>query len=168
MACQLDKLVHEPIESLEQRIDIQKAARFMAERNLGSVVVTEDDRVIGLFTESDLIKRVVGPGKHPKSVTLGDACTRNLVTISADASCVEAIKTMHSNRCRRLLVYRDEKFLGVTTLPLVARAMANQDSGKNLLLNTVVGITVLVTLSIIVVSVYHFPDMMRLAEAAVH
>ena len=140
----------------------------MAERNLGSVVVTEDDRVIGLFTESDLIRRVVGCGKDPESVTLGDACTRDLITITADTPCVEAIKTMHTNRCRRLLVYRNEEFLGVTTLPMVAQALANQDSGKNLLLNTVVGITVLVTLSIIALSIYHFPDMMRLAQAAIH
>ncbi len=168
MACQIDRLVHEPIESLEVSVNIQETARFMAERNLGSVVVTEDDRVIGLFTESDMIKRVVGRGKDPQSVILGDACSRNLITIAANTSCVEAIKTMHANQCRRLLVYRGEKFLGVTTLPMVAQALADQGSGKNLVLNMVVGITLLVTLSIIILSVYHLPDMMRLAQAAMH
>lgn len=168
MGCQIEKLVHETIESLEKHVDIRQTARFMTERRLGSVVVTENDRVIGLFTETDMIRRVIGCGKEPGAVTLEEACTRDLVSIAHNATCAEAIRSMHANRCRRLLVYKEDRFLGITTLPMVAQAMASKDRGRNMLLNAVVGMILLVTLGIITFSVYHLPDMMRLAQAVMH
>lgn len=163
MACRIDKLINTATETLEDSVDIQEAVAFMARRDLGSVVVNRSGQVIGLFTEKDLIKRVIGPGKNPKSVTLGEVCSRNLVSVSNDVSCETAIKTMRSNHCRRLLVYRRNKFLGLVTLPEVAQTLAEQRSGKNALVNVAGGVTLLVTLAVIGLGLYQLPDMARLA-----
>ena len=163
MACRIDKLVNTPTQSLEDSVDVQKAVAFMAKRDLGSVVVNRAGRVVGLFTEKDLIKRVVGPGKNPKSVTLGEVCTRDLVSVNDDVSCEIAIKTMRSNHCRRLLVYRQNTFLGLVTLPEIAQALAEQRSSKNALVNVAGGVTLLVTLAVIGLGLYQLPDMARLA-----
>ncbi|MGB5298686.1 MAG: CBS domain-containing protein [Thiogranum sp.] len=163
MACRIDKLVNTPTESLEDSVDVQEAVAFMARRDLGSVVVNQSGRVIGLFTEKDLIKRVVGPGKNPKSVTLGEVCTRDLVSVSDDVSCETAIKTMRSNQCRRLLVYRQNKFLGLVTLPEIAQTLAEQRSSKNALVNVAGGVTLMVMLAVIGLGLYQLPDMARLA-----
>ena len=164
MVCQIEKLVHGTIESLETHVDISETARFMAERRLGSVVVTENERVIGLFTETDMIRRVIGPGKNPGAVTLEEVCTRDLVSIAHDATCIEAIRTMRANRCRRLLVYKEDRFLGIATLAMVAQSIADSDNVRNMLLNAVVGMILLVTFGIITFSVYHLPEMMRMAQ----
>jgi len=163
MSCRIDKLIHTPTESLEDSVDVQQAVAFMASRDLGSVVVNRSGQVIGLFTEKDLIKRVVGPGKDPKSVTLGDVCTRDLISVSDDISCEIAIKTMRSNQCRRLFVYRQNKFLGLVTLPAIAQTLAEQRSSKNALVNIASGVTLLVMLAVIVLGLYELPDMARLA-----
>ena len=163
MACRIDKLINTATESLEDSVDVQAAVAFMAKRDLGSVVVNRSGRVIGLFTEKDLIKRVVGPGKNPKSVTLGEVCTRDLVSVSDDVSCEIAIKTMRSNHCRRLLVYQKSKFLGLVTLPEIAQTLADQRSSNNILVNVVGGVTLVVTLAVIGLWLYQLPDMARLA-----
>jgi len=163
MACRIHKLAHAPIESLEQDVDIQQAAEFMARRNIGSVVVTSDGRVVGLFTERDLIKRVVGAGRDPKTVTLGDACSRNLVSISDEASCETAIKTMRDNACRRLLLYHGERFLGIVTLQSVAQELADHRSGQNRVVNLVGGVTLVAALCLIALWLYQLPNMARLA-----
>jgi signal-transduction protein with cAMP-binding, CBS, and nucleotidyltransferase domain len=163
MACRIDTLINSPTESLADTVDVQEAAAFMARQDLGSVVVTRSNQVIGLFTEKDLIKRVVGLGKNPKTVTLGEVCSRKLISVSDDASCENAIKTMRSNRCRRLLVYHKDSFLGLVTLPEIAQRLAEQRSRKNALVNVAGGVTLFVTLAVIGLWLYHLPDMARLA-----
>jgi len=163
VACQIDKLVHTPIESLEQNVDIQQAAEFMARRDIGSVVVTEDGRVVGLFTEKDLIRRVVGAGRNPAEVTLGEVCSRNLISINDDASCENAIKSMRANRCRRLLLYRGERFLGIVTLQSVAQELAGHRTRNNMVVNLVGGATLVAALCLIALWIYQLPDMARIA-----
>jgi len=165
MACRINKLKYHPIETLEENISVQQAAAFMAERDLESVVVTRKGRVVGLFTEKDLVRRVIGPGGNPGSVTLGEVCTRRLISLHEDDSCESAIKTMRSNQCRRLLVYRGETLKGLVTMPAIAEALANNSTRSNVLLNAVGATTLLVTISVLVLGLYQLPDMARIAMA---
>ncbi|MEJ2455985.1 MAG: CBS domain-containing protein [Candidatus Thiodiazotropha sp.] len=168
MACRIDKLVVESVASLPAETDVQRAAAYMAENGLGSLVVTEGDRVAGLFTERDLLTRVVGAGKDAAALKLGEVCTRNLISVSHDSSCSYAIKLMRTNRCRRLLVYRRDSLQGLINLQDVANALADQGAGKNLLVNLVGGITLIVVLAVIGMLISHIPDMMALADQTMH
>ena len=163
MACRIDRLINTPTASLEDSVDVQEAVAFMAGRDLGSVVVTRRNRVIGLFTEKDLIKRVVGLGKNPASVTLGEVCSRNLISVRDNVSCETAIQTMRNNQCRRLLVYQENRFLGLVTLPEIAQRLAEQRGRKNVVVNVAGGITLMVSLGVIGLWLYHLPEMARLA-----
>lgn len=165
MACRINKLVNTSVETLKSTVDIQEAAAFMARKDVGSVLVTHDGEVLGLFTEKDLVKRVVGPGKDPKAVTLGDVCSRKLISVHEDITCEKAIKTMHSNHCRRLLVYRGETLKGLVTLRGIASAMAQTDGRSNALLNVLGGITILITFLVIGFTLYQLPEMARIAMA---
>lgn len=164
MACRIDKLVAESVSSLPADTDVQRAAAYMAENDLGSLVVTEGGQVTGLFTERDLLTRVVGAGKAADALKLGDVCTRNLISVSHDSSCAYAIKLMRTNRCRRLLVYRNNRLQGLVNLQDVANALADQSAGKNLLVNLVGGITLFVVLAVIGMLISHIPDMIALAD----
>jgi predicted transcriptional regulator len=163
MGCTIDKLVHTPIESLEQDVDIQAAAEFMAQRDIGSVVVTEAGNVVGLFTEKDLIRRVVGAGRNPREVTLGEVCSRNLIAINDDESCETAIKTMHANHCRRILLYRGETFLGIVTMQAVAQELADHNGRNNTVVNLAGGATLAAALCLIALWIYQLPEMARIA-----
>jgi signal-transduction protein with cAMP-binding, CBS, and nucleotidyltransferase domain len=164
MPCRVESLVSESVVSLDSETDIQTAAAKMAEWGRGSVVVTQADQVIGLFTERDLLTRVVGAGKQADALKLGDVCTRNLISVSHDSSCDYAVKLMRTNRCRRLLVYRNDNLQGMVTLSNLAHAMADQKGGKNTLVNLVGGITLIVVLAVIGMLISHIPDMLQLAD----
>ncbi len=166
MACRINKLVNASVETLEDAVSIQDATAFMADKDLGSVLVTRNGKVIGLFTEKDLVKRVVGPGKDPKIVTLGEVCSRKLISVHEDISCENAIKTMHFNQCRRLLVYRGDTFKGLVTMRGIASAMAIKEGRANVLINVFGGVTMLVTFAVIAMGVYQLPHMARIAMAA--
>ncbi|MEW8562385.1 MAG: CBS domain-containing protein [Candidatus Thiodiazotropha sp.] len=164
MACNLGNLIKKSVVSLDSDTDIQTAAAYMTEREVGSLAVTENGEVIGLFTERDLLTRVVGAGRHPNALKLGDVCSRNLISVSSDSTCTYAIKLMRRNRCRRLLVYRNDKLQGLIGMPEVAHALADHSSGKNILVNVVGGITLVVVLAVIGMLISHIPDMMQLAD----
>ena len=141
---------------------------MMAGCNSGSLVVTAQSRVIGLFTERDLISRVVGAGKEASGLTLGEVCTRNLVSISSDSSCQEAIRKMHRNGCRRLLVYRGERCLGLVNLQDVANALAEKSNRNNLLINIISGATLAAAVAMIALLLYNLPNMVQLAGTVTH
>ena len=164
MACRIDKLVAETISSLDCDTDVQTAAAYMSERDLGSLVVTDAGKVVGLFTERDLLKRVVGAGKDPAALKLGEVCTRNLVSIAHDSHCADAIRLMRVNRCRRLLVYQNDRLLGLVKMHDLANALADHSGGKNLLVNLVGGLTLAVVLAVIGMLISHMSDVMQLAD----
>jgi CBS domain-containing protein len=164
MACRIDSLVRESVPILDEGAPVQEGAELMARLDMGSVVVTSGGQVVGLFTERDLLRRVVGAGHDPKALRLGDVCSRDLVTIAHDSSCREAENKMHAHVCRRLLVYRGAEFLGLVKLTDVAHAMANSDRGKDLLVNTLGAITLAVAVGVIAMLLFQLPAMLRLAE----
>ncbi len=163
----IDHLVRESVAALDEDNSVQQAVDLMASQNVGSLVVTRKGKVVGLFTERDLVKRVVAKNRDVKSVRLGEVATMSgLVTASHEMSCQEAVQKMRSHDCRRLLVYRGDHFLGLVSLPNVAYALAEQTGGKNLLANVLVGIALLVAVSVIAMLVYLLPGMIEVAGQA--
>jgi signal-transduction protein with cAMP-binding, CBS, and nucleotidyltransferase domain len=71
---------------------------------------------------------------------------------------------MRSNRCRRLLVNRHGQFQGLVNIQDVASALADHSGGKNLVVNLVGGLTLVVALAVIGMLISHIPDMMALAD----
>jgi len=164
MRCTVESLVSEVVVTLDEQASVQTAAELMAEHNLGSLVITRDGRVSGLFSESDLLRRVVGAGRDPAAVTVGEVCTRNLVSVPYDWECLRAIAKMQAHRCRRLLVFRGEQLLGLVHITDLAHAMADTARRNDLLVNVVGTITLAVAIGVIVLLAYEFPDMLRLVE----
>jgi CBS domain-containing protein len=164
MRCTVEGLVSEVAVTLDEHASVQKAAELMAERDLGSLVITREGRVSGVFTESDLLRRVVGAGRDPAALTVGDACTRNLVSVPYDSECLRAIAKMQAHRCRRLLVFRGERLIGLVHITDLAHAMADKGRRKDLLVNLVGTVTLAVAIGVIVMLVYELPGMLRLAD----
>jgi CBS domain-containing protein len=162
MTCNVGKLVSEAVASMDSATDVQSAARYMALHNLGSLVVTENGKVSGLFTERDLLVRVVGAGLDPGALKLGDVSTRNLISVAYNSSCKNAIRLMRTHKCRRLLIYRKDELQGLVNISDVAHALADHNPAKNLLVNFVGGVTLVVALMVIGVLISHIPDVLAL------
>jgi CBS domain-containing protein len=92
---------------------VRGAAESMAEQSCGSILVVDEGRLLGIFTERDLLIRVVAKGKDPARTTLADVMTRDPETIAADAPVAEAIRRMDEGSFRYLPITEGEKLIGV-------------------------------------------------------
>ena len=106
---------------------LSEAAAKMRQQQTGSLLVMEGDTLAGIVTERDVLK-VVGEGQDPKSVSLRDAMTRDVVTIPPDTSIKDAAEIMFQKWFRHLPVTSDDgKVVGIISLrdllTLVAEAM---------------------------------------------
>lgn len=88
------------------------AASKMWEQQTGSLLVLEDDKVIGIFTERDLLK-AIARGQDPKLVQVKDAMTGEVTTIAPDRKLREAAAIMASKWIRHLPVVEDDRVVGV-------------------------------------------------------
>ena len=93
------------------------AAKSMQEAHVGAVLVADDGgQALGVFTERDLMKRVVVPGKAPESVRLQDVMTTDLFTSEPDARVNDMAREMQARHIRHLPVVEGDKVLGVLSL----------------------------------------------------
>jgi CBS domain-containing protein len=95
----------------------QAAAARMAEEACCSVLVCDGDRLCGLFTERDLVTRVVGRGLDPKETRLAEVMTRDPDRIESTEPAREALRRMDGSTLRHLPVVEDGRVLGVISLP---------------------------------------------------
>lgn len=84
---------------------VAEAVAMMTERNFGSIIATgADGRMTGLFTERDVMRRIVNEGKDAKKTTLADVMTKEVRVAKADDDVVDWLRTMSNERFRRLPV----------------------------------------------------------------
>jgi CBS domain-containing protein len=92
---------------------VHAAARLMAENGCGSILVMEGERLLGIFTERDLLTRVAAAEKSLERTHLREVMTRNPDTVRADEPVKEAIRKMDEFSYRYLPVLEDGRVIGV-------------------------------------------------------
>lgn len=93
----------------------QKAARMMADKNAGAVVILEDKRIVGIFTERDVVFRVVARGLDPASTRVADVMTRDPHTVDPDKPFGYALLVMHERGFRHMPVVHNGKVVGIVS-----------------------------------------------------
>lgn len=94
-------------------LTVLEATRLMTEHCCGSVVVVEEGRPIGIFTERDLTRRVVAAGRDPATTALREVMTPDPDTIAADATVADALRLMDECCYRHLPVVDGGRVIGV-------------------------------------------------------
>jgi len=94
---------------------VSKAARLMARKNVGAVLVVKNKRLVGIFTERDAVFRVMARGRDAQTTCLADVMTPAPRTLSPDASFGHALLVMHENGFRHLPVMEDGKLVGIVS-----------------------------------------------------
>ena len=91
---------------------VSKAAKLMAARRVGSILIVEDHHLVGIFTERDVLVRVVARGLDPRVTRLADVMTRTPVTVDPNKPFGYALLVMHENGFRHLPVVDGGKLIG--------------------------------------------------------
>jgi CBS domain-containing protein len=94
---------------------VREAAICMSERQVGAVLVTRDGALEGIFTERDLLQRVVAPGRDPNGTRLVEVMTKNPDTIEADGYAIEALSRMSERGYRHLPVLDQGRLVGIVS-----------------------------------------------------
>jgi CBS domain-containing protein len=96
-------------------ISVAEASRRMAKKKVGAIVVVEDDRIVGIFTERDVVFRVVARGRDPAATQIADAMTPAPLTIEADELFGTALLVMHDHGFRHMPVVEAGKLIGIVS-----------------------------------------------------
>jgi CBS domain-containing protein len=100
---------------------VADAVRVMNEKKIGSLVVTENRRVVGIFTERDVLSRVVAAGRDPRGTLVGAVMTGAVITIKPEATLEDVMDLFNSRHCRHLPVVSDGDLLGLISIGDVSR-----------------------------------------------
>jgi len=94
---------------------VKEAAEIMSQLRIGCLIVMEDDKVVGILTESDIIGKIVAKKKDPERVTVDEIMTRNVISTSPDELIDDAAERMVENKIKRLPVLDCGKLVGIIT-----------------------------------------------------
>ena len=89
------------------------AAELMCRENIGSVLVVETERLQGIFTERDVLCRVIAQGRDPGATPLAEVMSANPDTIAPENMAIDGLHKMHDGGYRHLPVVSDGRIIGV-------------------------------------------------------
>jgi CBS domain-containing protein len=111
-----------------------EAAHLMTERGIGAVPVVDDDRLAGIFTERDIMTRVVAAGLDPSRTHIRDVMSTDLVVADVMEGCEETLARLQRARVRHLLVLKEGRLVGIVSLrDLIDHELADKDETLALL-----------------------------------
>ncbi len=107
-----DIMVSDPV-TVNPETTVYQIARMMAEKNIGSVIVVENNKVVGIVTEEDLIRRVLAEGRDPNRTRAGDIMSRPVVHVSPDTEVKEVALLMARLGIGHIPVIDGNKLVGI-------------------------------------------------------
>lgn len=122
--------------SVRATASVIEAAEFMAQRKIGAVcVLDEEGKLIGVFSERDLLNRVVVPRHDPAAMKLGDVMSPLRAVIRCDETPRQALERMEKIGTRHLPVVDDEKWVGMLSIRDLLRVELSEHSDELKLLH---------------------------------
>ena len=106
---------------VKPEITVFEAAQMMKKRKIGNVLVVQEKLLIGILTESDIIKKVVAEGKNPQDIKVKNVMTTPVIVTDPYISLEEAMKTMGKCNVRRLPVIEKNNLIGIITQKDISR-----------------------------------------------
>jgi CBS domain-containing protein len=95
---------------------VMEAAKVMRERKIGSVFVVRDEKIIGIVTETDIVRRVIGIGQIPGFISVGNIMSSPVIGIDVGRPITEAADLMERHQLRHLAVMRSGSIVGVLSV----------------------------------------------------
>ncbi|MGB0694025.1 MAG: cyclic nucleotide-binding/CBS domain-containing protein [Rhodospirillaceae bacterium] len=95
---------------------VREAAQSIKDNHVGSVLVEERGRLLGILTERDIIERVLCRDLSPDQTLVRDVMTRNPRTVRSDATVFQALQAMKEGGVRHLPVFREDQVVSVVSM----------------------------------------------------
>ena len=126
-----DIMRHGFLFTVQRGATVAEAVRTMAANNVGIVAVLDGDRLVGVFSERDVVQKVVDRGLDPARTPVADVMTARLVVADADEDYQSAMRKMDQANIRHLPVVSGERLLSMLSIRDLTR-VAIEDRGAEI------------------------------------
>ena len=107
---------------------IYEALQLLADQGIGAVLVMEDDRLVGIFSERDYARKVVLKGKSSRTTPVREGMTDRVIYVRPDQSVEDCMALMTEHRIRHLPVLEGEQVIGVISIGDVVKSVISQQA----------------------------------------
>lgn len=111
------------IYAVTGQITVYDAIKVMGEKNIGALMVIEEDKLIGILSERDYARKIVLEGKSSRQTLVKDIMTESVITISPEDSIEKCMELMSNRHFRHLPIVKDGKVLGIISIGDVVNAI---------------------------------------------
>ncbi len=111
--------------TVQKKKGLAEVIKTMANSRISSVLITENERLVGIVTERDLIKKILLPQKNPAKVKVDDVMTRDPYSVNSFTDLGEASQMMRDKNIRHLPIVDNEKLMGLVTQTDIAKETHN-------------------------------------------
>ena len=118
------------VYSVPPNVTVADAVAEMNRHRVGSILIIDGGRLVGIFTERDVLRRVVGAGLDPKRSLVGDVMTAGVITISPEATIDETMVIFTEKRCRHLPVVDHGRLVGTISIGDITRWVADSNRAE--------------------------------------
>jgi len=112
--------------SITQDKTVYEALVLMAEKNIGAVLVLEDNELIGIFSERDYARKVILKGKASRDTLIRDVMTSKVITVETDDKIEECMQIMSDKHIRHLPVNQRGKLVGIISINDIVSAIIRE------------------------------------------
>lgn len=118
------KVPHVTIAISPEKTTFQ-ALELMAKHDVGAILVMEDEKLVGIFTERDYSRKVILMGRASRETPVRDTMVKNLLVVPPSMSVNDCMKLMTEKRIRYLPVMQEDEFMGIVSIGDVLKAVMN-------------------------------------------
>lgn len=104
------------VHTIAPNATVFEALQLMAEKNIGALLVIENGKVVGIFSERDYARKVILQGKSSKTTTVGELMTKGVLYVTPDNTIENCMALMTAKRTRHLPVIENEKLVGIVSI----------------------------------------------------
>ncbi|WP_309624597.1 CBS domain-containing protein [Methylibium sp.] len=104
------------VHSIRPDASVFEAVQLMALKNIGALLVTDNDQIVGIVTERDYARKIALLARSSKDTPLRDIMTTAVMYVRPDQTCEECMALMTENRVRHLPVMMDGKLIGLISI----------------------------------------------------
>ncbi len=121
MAFKVEDVMIKDVVTVDADAAVKEAAEIMNKHEIGCLVVMKGNKLVGILTERDMLKRVLGESRNPEKTKVREIMTTPVITTSPTTDLVKAAKLMFENNVKKLPVVSEGKLVGIVTLTDLAR-----------------------------------------------
>lgn len=114
------------IETIESTASVFEALKLMAEKEIGSLVVMQDNRTVGLFSERDYARNVILKGRTSKETQVKEIMSTQVVVVSPEQTAEECMAIMTEKRVRHLPVMKGDHLVGIISIGDLVKAIIEE------------------------------------------